>query len=666
MLLGWERKQFIGGNSMLILNAVIILGTYAGLRIKSFYKNKHQTVVEDPTLVQDSEVEKQQHYVNLGVGSIGLSLLGLVYAPFKLVSFVAIAYTTLPILRRAEASLSQKHELKNDTLSAVVSVISLASGVQLAAAIQAYVYHLGFQMVNRSKDLSEQVLSHVFTEQSIQVWVLRAGIEMQIELTDLQINEVVAIKTGEVIPIDGVVVHGSATVDQQTLTGESIPVEKGLADEVFAATLIISGELQIQVEKTGKETSVAQLAKILHNTTDFKTKLQLRGEHISDACTLPLMTTSLVLMPMLGLQTAITLLFSAPTNTIKVMTSTQTYNYMTLIASHRILIKDGRALEALGSIDVVLFDKTGTLTEEQPKIAIITPFTDLTRDQILIYAAAAEVRLSHPIAKAIVAAAKERGLDIPQIDKAYYKMGHGISVQLDDKLIQVGSARFMQKEDISVPETANMSAIFVAINAEIQGSLELEATIRAEVPQIIGLLRQQGIKKIMVVSGDHQQPTQKLAEDLGIDEYFYEALPQDKANIVQQLQQQGHKVCFVGDGINDVLAMQSADLAISLAGASSVATDTAQVVFMDGNLMHLNQLFKIAAELETSLSKTLCAWGLFGVSNFSLALISPIGLVRSSLLFGSLFIVGLGYVTLPLIQIIQKETQHTKKLTKQD
>ena len=647
---------------MLIIDTFIILGVYTSLRLREHYKNKQKTVDSNSPLVILDDPKKQQHYTRVSSNAIILSLITPLYPPLRLINFAVIAYSTLPILRRAEYSLIKEHKLKSDTLSAIVSMVSLGTGIQLAAAIQTCVYHLGCQMVMRSKDLSTQALSTIFTQQSSQVWVMREQIEIQIELENLQINDIVVVKTGEIIPVDGIIIKGYASIDQQNLTGESIPIEKELADEVFAATLIISGELYIRVERTGSDTTVSKLAKILDNTTDFKTSLQLKGEYWANKSTLPLITASVISIPFLGLTSAATLLFSAPINTIQVMTSIQTCNYMTLIACHSILIKDGRALESLGKVDVVLFDKTGTLTQAHPVVANIQSFSNLSEDQILTYAAAAEIRLTHPIAKAIIDEAKKRGLEYPQVDKAYYKMGHGIVVELDGQLIQVGSHRFMQKEGIKIPSNANLSAIFIAINDNIVGCIELQANIRDEIPQVIGLLRQQGIKKIIIVSGDHQQATQNLAENLGIDEYFYEVLPQEKSEIVEQLQQQGHHVCFVGDGINDALAMQKADVSISLSGAASIATDMAQVVFLDGNLCHLDKLFEIAKRLNSGLKNSLLFWTAYGAGNIALAILYPLGLMKSSLLFASFFTLGLGHATLPFAMLEPKNLRDRKRL----
>jgi len=647
---------------MLVIDTLIILGVYTSLRLREHYKNKQKTVDNDSPLVVLDNPKKQQHYTRVSSNTIILSLLTPLYPPLRLINFAVIAYSTLPILRRAEYSLIKEHKLKSDTLSAIVSIVSLGTGVQLAAAIQTCVYHLGCQMVMRSKNLSTQALSTVFTQQSSQVWIMREQVEIQIKLENLQINDIVVVKTGEMIPVDGVIIKGYASIDQQTLTGESILVEKELADDVFAATFIVSGELYIRVEKTGADTAVSQLAEILNNTTDFKMALQLKGEYWANKSTLPLITAGIIAIPFLGLSSATTLLFSAPINTIQVMTSMQTCNYMTLIACHRILIKDGRALESLAKVDVILFDKTGTLTESHPVVANIQSFSNLSEDQILTYAAAAEIRLTHPIAKAIINEAEKRELELPQIDNAYYKMGHGIVVQLEGQLIQVGSYRFMQKEGIQIPSNANLSAIFIAINGNAVGCIELQANIRDEIPQVIGLLRQQGIKKIIIVSGDHQQATQNLAEDLGIDEYFYEVLPQEKAAIVKRLQQQGHHVCFIGDGINDTLAMQKADVSISLSGAASIATDMAQVVFLDGNLCHLNKLFEIAKQLNSGLKNSLLFWTAYGVGNIALTILYPLGLMKSSLLFASFFTLGLGHATLPFALLEPKNLRDRKRL----
>jgi Cu2+-exporting ATPase len=293
-----------------------------------------------------------------------------------------------------------------------------------------------------------------------------------------------------------------------------------------------------------------------------------------------------------------------------------------LCSQRGVLVKDGRALDLLCEIDTVLFDKTGTLTRERPEVGRIIATNGYAAVDILRYAAAAEHRFHHPIARAILQRAAEEELDVPPIDTAQYKVGHGITVGVEGRTIRVGSRRFMEMEGVALtPEVADAlevahreghSMVMVAVDDALGGALELRASVRPEVPEIIKGLRARGIRHIAIISGDHEAPTRKLASELGIDRYFAQVLPTQKADYVDKLQKEGRKVCFVGDGINDAIALKKANVSISLRGATSIATDTAHVVFMEPGLGKLCELRDIATELQRNVR---ISWGLILAPN---------------------------------------------------
>jgi P-type E1-E2 ATPase len=277
-------------------------------------------------------------------------------------------------------------------------------------------------------------------------------------------------------------------------------------------------------------------------------------------------------------------------------------------AQKGILVKDGRALDLLCEVDTVLFDKTGTLTRERPEVGQMVAANGFNPRQILRFAAAAEQRFHHPIALAILQKAKEQGLRLPLTAATQYQVGFGITVGIDGRAIRVGSRRFMQMEGIALTREVEEALddahreghtmVMVAVDDRLGGALELRASVRPEVRGIVQGLRERGIKHIAIISGDHEMPTRKLAEELGMDRYFAQVLPADKADYVEQLQREGRKVCFVGDGINDAIALKKANVSISLRGATSIATDTAHVVFMEQGLGKLCELRDIARDLE--------------------------------------------------------------------
>ena len=298
--------------------------------------------------------------------------------------------------------------------------------------------------------------------------------------------------------------------------------------------------------------------------------------------------------PVLGLGASAALLDAHPKYRTTLASSLGLLNYFRLAAREGLLIKDGRALELLSEVDTVVFDKTGTLTLGQPHVRRLYARAPHGGDDILKYAAAAEQRQSHPVATAIMHAARARGLSVPSIDEAEYKAGYGLSVTVDGSAVRVGSARFMEMEGIAMPPPVvdlqarchgeGHSLVLVAVDGRVAGAIELHTTIRPEARAIVRGLRRRHIASMYIISGDHEAPTRRLAETLGIEHYFAETLPENKAALIERLQQAGKVTCYVGDGINDSIAMKKSHVSVSLSGASTLAVDTAEVILLDGSL----------------------------------------------------------------------------------
>lgn len=558
-----------------------------------------------------SEAEARQ--LGLSTAAVVLTIARPLYPPVTVIGLIAISVATVPILRAVETSLLRERRIKNDLLNSIASVGCMATGHYLAASLLAWFYHLGSKMVLQIQGDAKKRLTDIFGLQQIPVYVLREGVEVEASIDDLAAGDIVVVNTGETIPVDGEITAGKGAVDQHGLTGEFMPVEKEAGDRVFAATLVVSGRLQVRTEKAGIDTTVAKINTILDNTADFKTSIQVRGEKWANDAAVPLLTLGLVSLPALGFTRIMMLLYSSPSNNIRVLTSLQTLNHLGLVSRNRILVKDGRALEGLKDIDTVLFDKTGTLTTEDPEVGRIVVSQGDAAD-IVFYAAAAEHRLNHPIAQAILAKARELNLELPEISDANYRMGYGISVTFGDQVIRVGSGRFMQAEGIEVPPAIAQAVedaldhgytlVVVAVDERVRGAIEIKPRLRPEMRELVARLHARGVTHCAIVSGDHERPTRDLARRLEMDDYFFDVLPERKAEIVERLRAQGRKVCFVGDGINDAIAMKTADVSVSLSGATSAATDLAQIIFLDGALSKLDDVFEISSTLHRRLHQS--------------------------------------------------------------
>jgi Cu2+-exporting ATPase len=587
------------------------------------------------------------------------------------VSAGLFAYTAIPSFKGAYNVVVKERRLGVDVLDSIVVLGCLATGSVFAGSVLCWCLGFGRILFQKTQDDSKKMLMNVFGKAPRYVWLYRDGVEIETPLDRLQKGDTIVVKTGEVIPVDGFVREGMAMVDQHALTGESTPSEKSVGDRVFASTLMVAGKVFVEVESSGGETTSSKIAKILNDSAGYKMNSQHKGERMADKAVLPTLAIASTALATIGPAGAVAVLNSDFGTGIRMAAPLAMLTSLTLCAHKGILVKDGRALELMNDIDTVLFDKTGTLTREVPEVGRVLPANGHSADTVLRYAAAAENKFAHPIAKAILEKHKESGLPMPESDDSKYQVGYGITVSIEGHTVRVGSARFMKMEGIELPpdiqetlEHAHQEGhtlVMVGIDDKLGGALELHASQRPEARDIIAGLRQRGIKHIAIISGDHEGPTKKLAESLGMDRYFAGVLPADKADYVEKLQKEGKKVCFVGDGINDSIALKKANVSISLRGASSIATDTAHIVFMEESLAKLCELRDIARNLDKNINRS---WTLILIPNVMCiagAFTMGFGVMASVLTNNVAALAALANGMLPLRRIAQEQAEQELK-----
>jgi len=668
----------------MLLELGIVFTAYAGARL--FEKNRHSKnapqTQPDQTDTVEAENKEQQHYLKMCVVAMGIGAARqFVRAspPLVLLNIAAFTYIAVPHFKSAENSLLKERKIDGYVLYFLADTTTFALGQYFAAALGVSLFHLSKLVVSRAQGHSKKMLIDVFEQlQPQNVWLLRDGIELEVPLATVKNGDIIVVKTGDIVPVDGIVTEGMASVDQHALTGESRPLEKLLGDQVLAATVVVTGKICIKVEKSGQETTIAKINQILNRSLDVKTNFQLKGEKWADTWVLPMLGIAGFSLPVVGPVGFVIILSSHICTKIRVTAPLSTLNYISVAAHKGVLIKDGRALEMLSEVDIVLFDKTGTLTLQDNEVVRIIVSNDHQEDEVLTYAAAAERYVAHPIAKAILKKASASHCTIPLVtDDSKYQIGYGITVNLEaeDKVIRVGSPRFMLSEGISIPseiEAAEKQAhleghslVVVAINHQVGGAIELQTMLRPEVIKVVKQLRQTGVKHLAIVSGDHKLPTQKLAESLEMDSYYYDITPENKADIVEQLQKAGKTVCFVGDGINDAIAMKKANVSISIQGATSIATDVAEVILMDGTLSHLADIFEISNNLDSNLQNSLKLSIAPGVIKIGGLLLFNFGILTAIIIDATLTFVGVGNSILPLIGIEHEKTGNKIKVDDQ-
>jgi heavy metal translocating P-type ATPase len=570
-----------------------------------------------------SQLDRIDASLAVCTASVPLAIAASTTAPVLLpFSAAVLLSTSMPFLAGSCRTLVREKRLGCEALDTLVVVGCIATMQLVPGAVLCWCLAAGRSLVKRTENRSKSMLRSIAGKQPQSVWLVKQGVEIRVALDRLEPGDVIVVNTGEVVPVDGIVAEGLATVDQHMLTGESTPTEKGPGDRVFAATVVVGGKLFVAVEARGADTAAARIGKILQNTAGHRLSRQQTGERLADKAAAPMIALGAVGYATLGPAAAVAVVNADLGTGIRLAAPVAMLSSIALCASKGILVKDGQALERFGQIDTIVFDKTGTLTHERPDVGTIHPCGTWQADDILRFAAAAEQKFHHPIALAIRHAAHVRGLTLPSTAATELRVGLGITVNVEGRLVHVGSCRFLESEGIVVDRSTKtsldrahargMSSVLVAIDHHMAGVIELEAAVRPEVKAVVAGLRARGVKHLAILSGDHEAPTRRLAEELGMDIAVAEVMPEQKAAHIERMQREGKKVCFIGDGINDAIALKRADVSISLRGAASIATDTAQILFLDDGLARLCDLRDIATNLDRNVRRS---WRMLVVPN---------------------------------------------------
>jgi heavy metal translocating P-type ATPase len=418
-------------------------------------------------------------------------------------------------------------------------------------------------------------------------------------------GDIVIVYPGDLIPVDGVVTSGKAVVDQKILTGESVPLLREEGDPVFALTNIADGQISIRVEHIGRETRAGQVVSLIENAPLSDTRVQNYAAMLGDRLVIPLFALAGVTYLVSGdpVRLAAVLILDFATG-IRVSAPTAILSAMIGASRQGLFIKGGKAMERLATVDAIVFDKTGTLTLGSPRVTDVCSFDEsITEDEVLRLAASAEANLKHPAAKAIVEAAKSRGLRVDPPDDMEYLLGLGINTTIGGHRIQAGSRRHMRQSgiDISIADVLmaqwsalGRSVVFIARNGSLIGVLAYSDPPRTESAAVVQALLDRGVKRIVMLTGDTAAAAHAMAGHLKITDVIADAFPEQKADVVQQLRDEGYTVAVIGDGVNDSPAFTRADVGISVAHGADVAKETADVILLDSNLWGLPRAIDIS------------------------------------------------------------------------
>jgi Cu2+-exporting ATPase len=511
----------------------------------------------------------------------------------------------VPIAQRALGSLWHERRLSIDSLDFLAISLSAGQGNWLTPALVITLHELGDTIRNqtarstavRSASLTD-ALGHF-------AWIKTGDTLTQVPSDQVPVGAIVVVHPGEQIPVDGTVLDGEATVDQQGLTGEAMPIVARSRDYVFAATLVRSGQLTLRAERVGDQTRAGAGLRLLQDAPVYDTRMANYTEKVADRVILPLLLlAATVLLVTRDPARAAAILTLDLVTGVRVSIPTAFLGALNHTTRHGLLVRSGRTLEQLAEIDTILFDKTGTLTEGRIELVAITPVrADLSADQLLQWVATAEQRLTHPVADAIALAAQARGLAPLERGDWDYAVGYGVTAQVAGHRVQVGSERFLRQAQVQWPAApldlaADLAHLYVALDGQLVGTLSYADPLRPDSARLLQLLQEMFHLEVYLLTGDTPERAAQVANALGIapERVYAEAFPDQKAKIVQNLRRSGRTVAFVGDGLNDSVALAYADVSISFERGAEVARETAEVVLMDNDLLELLEAIAIARE----------------------------------------------------------------------
>ena len=471
---------------------------------------------------------------------------------------------------------------------------------------------LGKYFEARSKGQTSAAIQALIKLAPQEAQVLREGQEVTLPLDQVQVGDLVRVRPGQKIPVDGHVVEGQSWVDESMLTGESLPVAKKVGDQVVGASLNQQGSLIVETNKVGQDTTLAQIIHLVQAAQGSKAPIAQLADRVSAVFVPVVMTLALVAglaWYLIGGQSwgfaltiSIAVLVIACPCALGLATPTAIMVGTGKGAEQGILIKSGTALEMAHQVDAVVLDKTGTLTQGQPQVTDVLPLTGWTPDQLLALAAAAEVNSEHPLGQAIVAGARERELALPEVTDFQSLTGSGIQVRLDQATYYLGNRRLMQEQGLDLGQAEEQAAalaaggktpIYVANEHELLGLIAVADPLKETSPEAVRRLKAMGLQVIML-TGDNAKTAQALAAEAGIDQVISDVLPADKAQVVADLQAKGLKVAMVGDGINDAPALAQADVGLAIGRGTDVAIESADMVLMGSDLISVATAIKLS------------------------------------------------------------------------
>lgn len=582
--------------------------------IVTLLKHFRYDEVEVPTgLVENSGRELNAKYQEKLVNKVILRYAGRLFLPYPVRACVTTVKSVKYICKGLNCLWHRKIEVPVLDATAIgVSVIR--SDFETAGSVM-FLLGIGELLEEWTHKKSVDDLARTMSLNVGKVWLVKNDNEVLVPSSEIEVGDKVVVRMGKIIPFDGQVTAGEAMVNQASLTGESAPVRKCENSYVYAGTVVEEGEITVKVKETGGSSKFEKIVMMIEESEKLKSALESKAEHIADKLVpYTLAGTGITYLLSRNVTKALSVLMVDFSCALKLAMPISVLSAIREASMHNITVKGGKFLEAVANADTIVFDKTGTLTKAQPTVAKVISFNGYEPDELLRIAACLEEHFPHSMANAVVDAARAKKLDHEEMhSKVEYVVAHGISTKINDKKVIIGSYHFVfEDEKCVVPEGKEelfknlpneYSHLYLAIGDSLAAVICIEDPLREEAEAVINSLRRVGISKIVMMTGDSDRTAKVIAKKVGVDEYYSEVLPEDKAKFVEKEKAKSRKVIMIGDGINDSPALSAADVGIAISDGAEIAREIADITIGSDDLYNIVTLKLLSDSLMKRISK---------------------------------------------------------------
>lgn len=577
------------------------------------------------------------------VGRIILTgLIALLYwrelVPIELL-WIAVAIGLYPLVKTGMLDLIHEHKIGTEIFVTIATLVAVLGGEAAAGAILMVIILIAEFIAELNTDRARASIKSLIGSVPQVALVRTESGERVVQISALKIGDVVLVRAGEKIPVDGSVVGGQASVNEAPITGESLPKDKTIGASVFAGTIVDAGALDIRIEKVGGDTIFSRIIALVENAEAEKAPVQKLADNVA-AWLIPVVFIFLIVVYLVtrDVRTIVTLMIFTSPAELGLATPLVMIAAIARAARSGILIKGGLYLELLAKVDVMVFDKTGTLTANKPNVVHIdSRNTAFSEAELLRLAAAADRRSAHPLAKAVVDHAARNLVVVPEPEQYEQLQGRGVKATVEGRSVLVGNAALLRESGVALTAAigANgQTSLHIAVDGQFAGVIFIADTLRPGAREALAGLKASGVKRIIMLTGDNTAAANALAAELGVDEVHAELMPEDKVSIIVELQKQGHRVAMIGDGVNDAPALARADVGIAMGGGGTqAALEAADIALMTDDLAKIAGARAIARRAYRTVQENLFVGvGVVHVLGITAALLGWIGPIEAAIL----------------------------------